>query len=94
MDEEKKALELTGNDFIDAYNLGYEAGKRDKQSEVEAARRDTWKQFDKRNEAEHKLGKYWELVGALCRKPKTRKKVVGLMLELGIANDLKEVDGR
>ena len=45
MNEEKMLVELTGNAFIDAYNLGYQAAKNEAEIEKKQSSDLYWKQY-------------------------------------------------
>lgn len=51
--EEKQ--ELTGNDFIDAYNLGVEAGKKMQESAYKDSRGSWFEMYSQKNTAEKEL---------------------------------------
>lgn len=68
--EENNKLEITGNDFIDAYNLGYEAGKREKQVEVDQAETKRSEYYWKLHDAEKSNKDLNEEIAALRAKNK------------------------
>lgn len=51
MNDEKNTPEITGNGFIDAYNLGYEAGKEIMKKDVANADDRRWSMMSERDDA-------------------------------------------
>lgn len=72
--EENKEHEITGNGFIDAYNLGYEAGKRERQAEVDEADRKRSDYYWKMNEAQKREQEACAEIARLKAKNKKLKK--------------------
>lgn len=74
MDDEKNMPAITGNGFIDAYNLGYEACMNIKEKEAENADIRRWDMMCQRDEARKERDASREEVVRLRAKVKKLKK--------------------
>lgn len=74
MDNEKTAPALTGNDFIDAYNLGYQAGRDSRDTEVKEAEETRSRYYWEKVAAEKERDTMKELNAELRRRIKSLKK--------------------
>lgn len=74
MNEEKQ--ELTGNNFIDAYNLGYRAGEISKQKDADNANSARWDECRRANKAEEERDAALEQVKRLKDKNKKLRKLL------------------
>lgn len=72
IEELKKARPLTGNDFVDAYQLGFDAGSASRQHEIDAAEKKRSDYYWDKDRAEKRVKELEE------ENEKLRKKVAKL----------------
>lgn len=74
MNEEKMLVELTGNAFIDAYNLGYQAAKNEAEIEKQRSSDRYWEQYREAVAAKDRCKELEAEIGKLKAKVKKLKK--------------------
>ncbi len=83
MNEKRVIPDLTGNDFIDVYNLGFEAGRRDRQYEVDQAEKMRSDYYWAKVGIERKLQTAESKISVLKAKNKKLRKRLTALIERG-----------
>lgn len=91
-DEEMEKPEPTGNDFMDAYNLGFYSCYLASKEEVKGIEHETSDANSKRWQAERERDKYKKLITTLMCHEKTAKRIKKTCENLEIELEITAVD--